>query len=349
MNKTLNSQQYVIIFGIPLLLIALIVFIVKSPIFALDVNKMAFAITFDLLLTIPFVYFLLIRKTKIPKTTIVPSLILGLVIGSIILPPENQYYLSLFKNWVMPVVELTILTFVAYNVRKTIKRFKQNKTIALDFFTVLKNTCYEILPKQAVIPFATEIGVFYYGFIYWKRRALKENEFSYHKSSGTIALLIVIILLVVVETFVFHLLLVKWSNTAAWVLTILSIYTAIQLFGFIKSMAKRPTSIENNKLNLRYGIMSESTIDLSEIESVEITSKDIEFNEEVRKLSILGELESHNVIIKLNKENTLTGLYGIKRKFKVLAIYLDNKTAFKDQIDKQLTDRKTETNSEVVL
>ena len=43
-------------------------------------------------------------------------------------------------------------------------------------------------------------------------------------------------------------------------------------------------------------------------------SKDIEFNKETRKLSPLGELESHNIIIRLNKENTLIGLYGMKGK-----------------------------------
>ena len=70
--------------------------------------------------------------------------------------------------------------------------------------------------------------------------------------------------------------------------------------------------------------MNEATIELKEINSIEISSKDIELNKETRKLSFLRELESHNVVIRLKNENTLIGLYGIKKKFKVLALYVDH-------------------------
>ncbi|TQI71287.1 hypothetical protein JM79_2215 [Gramella sp. Hel_I_59] len=339
MNKTINLQKNLIIFGIPFLIIGLIIFIAKSQLFINNSNNLATGITFDLLLTVPFIYFLLIRKTNIPKTTVVPFLILGIVISSIILPSENQYYLNLFKTWVLPIVEISILSFVIYNVRKGIKHYNLNKTESFDFFTTLKNTCYEILPKGFVIPVVTEIAVFYYGFIYWKKRDLKENEFSYHKESGTIALMIVIIFLVAIETAVIHILLAKWSNTAAWILTFLSIYTGIQIFGFLKSMFKRPISIENNKLFLRYGIMKEATINIEDIESIEVSSKDVELNKETRNLSLLGELESHNLIIRLKKENTLIGLYGMKRKFKNLTFHVDDKIKFKDLVINALQQR----------
>ncbi len=167
-------------------------------------------------------------------------------------------------------------------------------------------------------------------------RPIKENEFSYHKDSGTLSLLIAIIFIVAIETVVLHLLLVKWSSLSAWIFTFLSIYSGIQFFGFLKSMLKRPISIENDRLYLRYGIMKETTIDLKDIDSIEISSKDIALNKETRKLSFLGELESHNVIISLKKENTLTGLYGIKRGFKILALHIDDKVAFKNRIDNAL-------------
>ena len=336
MNKTITLQKNLIIFGIPVLIVGLMILITRTSLFQMNPDNLAIGITFDLLLTVPFIYFLLIRKTNIPKTTIVPFLILGVVICSIILPLENQHYLTLFKTWILPIVELSILSYVVYNVRKGIKSYKLKKGGSVDFFTTLKNTCYEILPKNIVTPVVTEIAVFYYGFIYWKKRELKENEFSYHKDSGTITLLIAIIFIVAIETAVFHILLTKWSSIAAWVFTLLSIYSGIQIFGFLKSMFKRPISIENDKLFLRYGIMNEATIDLKNIDSIEVSSKDIELNKETRKLSFLGELESHNIIIRLKEENTLVGLYGIKRKFKNLAFYVDDKNEFKNRINNAL-------------
>lgn len=313
--------------------------ITKSSLFQMNPDYLAIGITFDLLLTVPFIYFLLIRKTNIPKTTVVPFIILGVVLCSIILPSENQQYLNLFKTWILPIIELSVLSYVIYNVRKGIKSYKQKKDLSFDFFTTLKNTCYEILPKNVVIPVVTETAVFYYGFIYWKKRELKENEFSYHKDSGTITLLIAIIFIIAIETVVLHILLTKWSSLAAWILTFLSIYSGIQIFGFVKSMFKRPISIENNKLFLRYGIMNETTIELKKIDNIEISSKDIELNKETRKLSFLGDLESHNIIIHLKEENELIGLYGIKRGYKNLALYVDNKVEFKNRINNALQHR----------
>lgn len=332
MSKTISIQKNILIFATPILIIGLMILITKTTLFKLHPNNLAIGITFDLLLIVPLIYFLLIRKTNIPKTTVLPFLIIGVVICSIILPEENQYYLNLFKNWILPVIELSVIFYVVYNIRKGIKAYKHKKDITSDFFSTLKSTCYEILPKAAVIPVVTEIAVFYYGFVYWKKRKLNENEFSYHKNSGTITLLFAIIFIVVIETFVLHTLLTKWSNTAAWVVTFLSIYSGIQIFGFLKSMFKRPIVIENKKLFLRYGIMNETIIDIETIDSIEISSKDIELDKETRKLSFLGELESHNIIIRLKEENILIGLYGVKRKYKNLAFYVDNKTEFKNKI-----------------
>jgi hypothetical protein len=98
-------------------------------------------------------------------------------------------------------------------------------------------------------------------------------------------------------------------------------------------MIKRPISIENNILNLYYGIMGEVIIDINEISSIEISSKDVEFNKEIRNFSFL---DSHNIIIKLKKENTFSGVYGIKRKFNSLALYVDNAVEFKRQLENAL-------------
>lgn len=337
MYKVTKIQKNLIIFSVPLLIIGVLISLASSTFFSKSTSKLAMAITIDLLITVPFIYFLLIRKTDIPKTTIVPFIILGVITCSFIIPVENQYYLSLFKTWILPLIELFVLIFISYNVIKTIRQYKLNKTeTASDFFSILKLTCNNILPKAAVIPFVTEISVFYYGFVYWRKRSLKTNEFSYHKDSGTIGLLIGIMLLIIVETITLHYLLSSWSNLAAWVLTGLSIYTAIQIFGFSKSILKRPIIIEDNMLYLRYGIMNETIININDIESIEISSKDIELNKDTRKLSFLGNLDSHNMIINLKKENTLTGLYGLKKTYKTLAFHVDEKHKFKIQIEEYL-------------
>jgi len=335
MIRTININRNLINFGIPLALSGTLILLMKSS-FLNGNDTLNFAMTADLLLTIPLVYFLLIRKSEIPNTTVIPVMIIGLLIGSYFLPQESQTYLFIFKTWALPVIEISILTFVVIKVRSGIRKYKGLKGTTPDFFNALKSTCYEILPKKIVLPFATEVAVFYYGFINWKTRETNDNEFTYHKKSGTSALFYAFILIIAVETIAIHFLLTRWSFIAAWILTALSIYTAIQVFGFAKSLTQRPISINQDSLTLKYGILNEVEIPFSDIDKVELSRKSLEKNELTKTLSPLGELESHNVIIYLKKENELVGLYGVKRRFNLLGLHIDEPKEFNERMENAL-------------
>ncbi|MGK7389177.1 MAG: hypothetical protein ACNS60_02460 [Candidatus Cyclobacteriaceae bacterium M2_1C_046] len=332
MNRTLDLNRSLISFGVPIILLAILILLMKSQLLVGN-EILSIAITIDLLLLVPFVYFLLIRKSEIPNTTVVPVMIVGLLIGSYFLPKESQNYLQLFKTWALPVVEVSILIFVVVKVRGAVKEYKALKGSSPDFFNTLKSTCYKILPKKLVLPFATEVAVIYYGFINWKNRRLQENEFSYHKNSGTPALFGVFILLIGIETVALHFLLALWSSLAAWILTGLSLYTAIQVLGFAKSLSQRPISINGDILSLKYGILNEAEISLSDIDHIELSAKPLIKNKLSRALSPLGEIESHNIILHLKKEKELTGLYGMKKKFKIIAFHIDEPDQFKERIE----------------
>lgn len=315
MDKSLNIYRALTYFGIPLILFGILILLMKSS-FAKGNDTLLLAITVDLLFTVPLVYIFLIRKTQIPKTTVIPLMIVGLLIGSYFLPKESQYYLNVFKTWALPVIELSILTFVILKVRTALKKYKSFKSSSTDFYDSLKSICYEILPKKFVLPFAAEIAVIYYGFINWRTRTIEINEFTYHKKSGTPALFGAFIFIVATDTVAIHFLLARWNIVAAWVLTFLSIYTAIQVFGFAKSLSKRPISFNDENLNLKYGILNEAEIPLTDIENIVLSRNSLDKAELTRMLSPLGGIESHNVIIHLNRANELIGLYGMRKNLK---------------------------------
>lgn len=339
--KAISINQNLIILGVPLSLLGVLILLMKSSVFVGN-DTLSLAITADLLITIPLIYFLLIRKTEIPKTTIVPLMIIGLLIGSYFLPKEDQVYLDLFKTWFLPVIELSILVYVIINVRKVTNKYKRLNGSTSDFYTALRSTCLELLPKKLAVPFATEVAVIYYGFINWRRRVLKKGEFSYHKKSGTPALLGIFIFLIGIETFALHLVLEKWNVYVAWVFSGLSIYTAIQILGFAKSLSKRPISLDCSDLILRYGIMNEARIPYGDIESVHLSRKALEKNDLTTTLSPLGGFESHNVVIRLKREYTLMGFYGIKKNFKVIGLHIDEPKSFKEKVENICTNRMQE-------
>lgn len=320
---------------VPFFMYLISVLIMRSRI--ITENKIvALAVTIDLLIAIPVIYFLLIRKTAIHKTTVIPLVVLGMLTGTFFLPEASQEFLNIYKIYLLPIFEITILTLLIVKVRSAIKQFKQTKDINTDFFVALKKTCYEIFPKKIVYPIATEIAVFYYGFFKWRSTTLKENEFTYHRKSGTPTFLFSFLFIIGLETFVVHLLITQWSSTIAWVLTGISIYTIMQIFGFAKSLYFRPISIGNNHLYLRHGIFSEVEVPLSEIEKIGLSKKVIEANSATRTLSPFNKIESYNIILHVKSELTLTGFYGIRKQFQELAFHIDEPEKFINDLNNAL-------------
>ena len=336
MNKSTTRSTHLFWVSLPFFLLFGILLFTRSIYFQQQSELISQFLILDLLITIPVVYFWVIQKTNIPKITVVPVIILGMLLGYYTIPEDQHHYLDLFKKYAFPLLEGGVFLFVVFKIRKTIQAFKSNNSQELDFYDVMRKTCQEILPGRLSHFLLSEISVFYYGFMSWKTPGRREGDFTYHKRSGSPALFGALIFIILVETFAVHVVLLKWSSLAATILSVLSIYTAIQFLGFSRSLAKRPISIKDGKLYLRYGIMNETVIAMDEIESIELSRKALKKDDNIKKLSLLGELESHNVIIHCKKEQTLNGLYGMTKPFNSLALHLDEKERFKSEVDRLL-------------
>ncbi len=321
---------------LPFIIPVLCIVVSKSHYFDEDPVSFSMAITFDLLVTTPVLYFLAIKSREIPNTTVVPVFILGIVIASIILPTEHQFYLSHVKTWFLPFLELAIVTYVILTIRKAYRAIKQHRDEELDFFSAAKEATQKILPKKLVIPFATELSVFYYGLILWKKRTFKTDEFTYHKETGITSLLVVFIFLILIETFAVHLLLQRWSDLAAWILSGISIYTCFQVLGILKSISKRPISVKSDSLDLKWGIMNETKIDLSNIKEIQQIKGEKEKKEGRVFLSPFYSSEGCNIQVVLKEAGVLTGFYGIKKPFEEIFFYVDNPDILNDLLEKKL-------------
>ncbi|SDS67347.1 hypothetical protein SAMN04515667_2710 [Formosa sp. Hel1_31_208] len=338
MIKHALLKQQLIAFLIPIALLLTLVLLLNSSTFSTYQSRLSNLITIDFIITIPLIYFLLIRKTNISKLTIAPFLILCVVIASYTIPPANQDLLSLLKTWLVPIVELSVLTFIILKVRKAITRYKKATKTHQDFYTILVDTCKSIFPKKVARLAANEIALIYYGFFNFKKTILKPNEFSNYKGSGILSTLGAIIFVVAIEMVSVHVLTAKWSATLAWILTILSFYSALQLIGIIRSVPKRPLVINEDHLILRFGILSETIVPMSAIETLQIASAS-DFNKDkgTKTLSLLGELEHSNIVICLKTPQQLQFLYGKPKTYSKLLLFVDDNQGFKTTIETLLT------------
>ena len=334
MNISTYWNKQTALFSIPFLLIASLVLLSQSALFLSNPEILSHAITLDLILTVPFVYFLIIRKKDTPKITIASMFVLGIVIAGLIIPTQNQFVLQQVKTFVFPVV----VVFLVFKTHQTRQHFKLQKKNNPDFYTALKISCKAILPERVGALLATEIAVIYYSFFSWKQRDLAANEFSYYKKSGIQLLVSTFIFLIFIETFAMHLMLQLWNHTVAWILTALSLYTCLQFFALIRSMSKRPVFIDvtNRKLFLRYGFFSEATIPFDDIQQIEANTRPLPTDKSILQFSPLGQLDKHNIILHLKSENTLQRIYGMKNQFTSLAIYIDEREQFINNIESVL-------------
>ena len=336
MIKPLSIKLDFFFWLIPLIIISALVLIAKSPVFYQFPDKLSVAITLDFLVTLPLAFYPLIRRKNISWIAVTPVATLGIILAGLVLPKDHQEFLAQARMVSFSLMELMVIAFLIIKAGKAKKAYNLQKDAAYDFYTALKNAVSEVMPKGLSNLLSTEIAVFYYALFCWSKRKLESNEFTCYKENGTIAILFVIIFMIIVETVVQHILIGLFSAAIAWIITIVSIYSVFVLFGISRSLSWRPVLLTDNKIHLRYGIISEAIIHFDIIESVQIPTPAVKTNKELIFLSPLHKLENKNVVINLLKEGILHGFYGRKKKFKSIGFYVDDLARFKDVLGRQM-------------
>ncbi len=331
MYSKINLQSNLIVFGIPLLMILSLVAVVKSSFF---IPKLSPFIIIDFIITIPLIYFFLIRKKKTTNKTVITVAFLGLAITSVILPKENQSLLAQIKVYLLPLVELFLIGFVFVKGRRIIKKVKKSNNDSFDFFDVMQQVCNDILPVGIGSVFASEISVIYYGLFNWKKRTLQKNEYSYHKDSTAVSVILGFLLVVVVEMFVTHAMMKQGNVKGSFILGVLSVYTALQVIAILRSLAKRPVYIDVDKkqLILKFGILANAVIPFNQIKEVELTTKELSEKTQIKYFSPLGSSGGHNLVLHLKEEIKFNSFYGLSKKAKTLAVFIDHKNEFKQNL-----------------
>ena len=306
----------------------------SSQAFQTAPDNLSIAILADLLITIPVLYLFFIRKTKLPKFTVVYVFLIGILLAGIILPTAHQAILTKVKLIAIPLLEIGLFSFLIYRVISLKKTFKNKKSNENDFYDNLLFACQETFPGRVGKVLATEISVIYYLFSSRKNPSIDEHDFTYFKKSGIKAVVGVFLFLLLIETFIVHLVVAKWSVSVAWILTILGLYTGLQVLSILRSMDKRLISInyEGQQLNLRYGFGAQTTIPFHCIKSIEQNKKSLPDDNSIIRFSVFDILDPHNVIIHLNKERTLHKIYGFEKKYQSLAIYVDDAALFVNKV-----------------
>ncbi|TFF34311.1 hypothetical protein [Mucilaginibacter psychrotolerans] len=260
----------------------------------------------------------------------------GIVVAGLVIPKNEQVLLHYIKLFIVPVIEVVGVTFLIVKVRQASKAYKNNALRHGDFYDELKKATFTIIPNRIAYIVSSEIGILYYLFFHRGKIKYDHQRFSYHKDTGTVALFSVLVFMVLMETAAIHLLLAKWNNKAAWIISGLSVYAALQLMGVARALFRRPIEIRDNVLILRYGVLAQTEIPLTEIESIKQVASVTEKSPGFGCLSPLNSLDSYNMLLELRTPASISFIYGRVKTYSTLAFHVDDKILFKETINSNI-------------
>ncbi len=249
---------------IPLLLLAAATFTilvvarlaVASSAFAAKPELVALAVTIDVTLLIPALfYYLGVRRARLPLM-LLPAVLLGAItVATVIIPPGYHTYIN-YAHYLLVPMELTAVAWVVLAVRRGLRALASRQHA--DMLVSLHAAAGDAVGNgRFAALLAGELAVLYYAVVsWWGRRAAAHGgaAFSYHKRSAYGAMVGVMIMAVIVETVALHTVLASVHVVLAWALAAANAYTCLVLVADYRAAVLRPFEITGNVLRVRVGL-----------------------------------------------------------------------------------------------
>jgi hypothetical protein len=335
-----KKPNWTIALGIPFLIFLSCLLITFSSKFTANNELLSNGILLDLLITAPLIYFLAIRKSNVSKLTVIRVFIIALLFAGIILRSHANPVLQIIKTWISPVIEAFVIFIICKKFYVANNNAKAKNNNKVDFLLHSRSIMFEILGNEkAANIVSSEIAVIYYSFFSVKDKSIDyKTKFTSYKENGLLIVLGAILSIFVIETIGVHFLLSLWNNTVAWILTALSFYTCVQLFGHIRALKARPIIINSTSFEVHNGLAGDAFIQLDNIEKIELSNKNSIGRESI-KISLLKGLENHNIVVYFKNPIEVTKIFGIKKQTDTVLFFVDKPKEFINAITLRLTNK----------
>ncbi|MDZ5474506.1 hypothetical protein SM124_22785 [Bacillus sp. 31A1R] len=305
----------------------------------------------DFLLVIPILtYFLIIRK-KYSLKYLGLALLAGYGVAYFIIPSNHmqQYsfvpYVVAFSEGLLFLLELYILYKIVIQFPKLRKEYKRLSSENSFFQYNLKKTLDIHLPKNRLLyVFLSELSVFYYSLFCWRKKVNVPNgiSFTYHKKTSVIAVYVMLIHATVIESIGLHYLLHHWNEIIAYILLFFNIYGVLYFIGEIQAARLTPYLLDDQKLYLQTGLSKSMEIPLENIKELKyfdgpekFSKQELKTMYDARVVDFMVEKPMFDLLLK--EEQTLSLMYGIKRKANRVVLNVDEPQKFLNEIQARLT------------
>ncbi|BBH20099.1 hypothetical protein Back11_14440 [Paenibacillus baekrokdamisoli] len=304
-----------------------------------DDRLLIYAVLFDFMLVIPFLYWMLVVRRKSKSiSAILPLPVLGALTAWLALPGALRH---MVWSTAWP-VELLLLTaealFIGYEIRllmRLVRRFWEVRASERDTGEALRITVKGGMGDGIMASILLhDLSLIYYLFFSWKRKKippssadLADREYSYTKQSNQVMFAAILTKIIVFEGVFVHLFVQQWSHPAAWVLSAADVWLLALLWADCRASVLNPVRIRKGVLNLRYGLRIQADIPISLIADSHST-REFTLDAKSRKGAALPLFAAPNVRLRLRQPVLIQGLLFLPSWVDTIYLTLDDPEPF---------------------
>jgi hypothetical protein len=285
----------------------------------------------DLLVVVPLAYYLLaVRRAGWPARTLIPLFLLSLTGAALVLPDQREMLKRLSEILSTP-AELGLLTWIAVRTVRSVRSTSGQGTV--DMLDRLRTVAREILPMRRVADaIGYEMSVLYYSLFAPRRprHSPAAQVFTYHRKSGYGALVFALLIVTLGEAIPVHILVLRWSPQAAWLLTALTLYSMLWFLADYRAMRLRPILLDEETLCLRTGLRW--TVRIPRAHIAAIHSKPPKSEPTLRTALPM----TKPLWIELTEPVTAQGPYGIEKRGRWISVTVDEVADFRAAIQEDV-------------
>jgi hypothetical protein len=299
--------------------------ITRTAVFADNPDVGYFGVTFDLCITVPLLYWLLVvRPGRAGVITLFPVFILSIILARLIVPLAHRAFLADLMLLQIP-VELALVGVVTRRAFEVRKRSVFGDDI-VDNIALASSAMFGT--SRAARFVASEIAASYLGLFGWRlpepdNRGVASTTF--HRRAGWGSIVICLIVVIAAEAIAVHLFVQRWSAGVAWFVTGLDLGGAIWLIGDYQAFRLRRLVVTNDAIELKFGFRWTATIPFALIDAIEpLSAQEDERLRRTRHYLRCSILEEPQHIIRLQQPVRVTGMAGFTREVSAIGLRVDD-------------------------
>jgi hypothetical protein len=299
-------------------------FIARGQLASVHPDVLGIAAMCDLVITVPLLYYLLrVRPGHSSWFATVAIFLAGARAVGFLLPAAQRAHLPGVR-WLGVPLELWVIAAVVQRLRRV--------PFSADPVMRIREAAGALFPSEWLAELvAGEILVLYYALFTWRSRpasAQGARSFSVAEASGYGMFTSFMLIALFFEGLPMHLLLQRWSHTAAWISAAAGVYGLVWIVGLRRSLRLQPILIDASTLMLRIGFLWRVDFTREQIAACRpVTSGKVPGRKEAGYLPLVI-INEPQWLIELAQPAIAHGLFGRRKSVTRIGVAVDDAEGF---------------------